>query len=277
MWGFGWKLLVSGLLNNIWGELYKTVVGKFYSPATLGQYTRSSEYARIFSSNLTSIVQRVSYPVLAQVQDDKQRMVSGYRRIIKTTMLVTAVVIISMGAVAEPLIYCLIGPQWHEAATFLPLICISMSLYPLHAINLNMLQVQGRTDIFLYLEIVKKVIALGPICLGIFVNIYWMLVGSIIMGIICFFLNSYYTGRDLGYNSWMQLKDVAPSYGVALAVALSVYFLKFLALSYWIILPMQIVVGAGVFFCVCETTKLPEYIEARGIASEYIGRLKRRK
>ena len=159
MWGFGWKLLLSGLLNNIWNQLYQVVVGKFYSPATLGQYSRSKEYANILSSNFTMIIQRVSYPVLSALQDDKERMIYGYRKIIKITMFVTAISMIFMGAVAEPLIYCLIGPQWHEAATYLPLICISMSLYPLHAINLNMLQVQGRSDIFLILESIKKIIA----------------------------------------------------------------------------------------------------------------------
>lgn len=276
MWGFGWKLLVSGLLNNIWGELYKTVVGKFYNPATLGQYTRSGEYARIFSMNLTSIVQRVSYPVLAQIQDDKTRMVSAYRRVIKITMFVTAICMISLGAVAEPLIYCLIGPQWHQAATFLPLICISMSLYPLHGINLNMLQVQGRTDIFLYLEIIKKVLAIGPLCLGIFVSIYWMLIGSIVFGVICIFLNTYYTGKKLGYTTWMQLKDIAPSYGIAFAVAVSVWFLKYLSVSNWIILPIQIVVGSLVFFGLCEFIQIEEYREVKEIAKSFIQKIKKR-
>jgi len=86
MWRFGWKLLVSGLLDRIWAQLYQTVVGKFYSPATLGQYSRSKEYASIFSSNLTNIVQRVSYPALSQIQDDQARMVTAYRRVIKMTM-----------------------------------------------------------------------------------------------------------------------------------------------------------------------------------------------
>ena len=266
MWGFGWKLLVSGLLNNIWNQLYQVVVGKCYSPATLGQYSRSKEYANIFSQNFTTIIQRVTYPALSEVQDDKERMVSAYRRVIKVSMFITCVCMISMGAVAEPLIYCLIGPQWHEAATYLPLICLSMTLYPLHAINLNMLQIQGRSDIFLYLEIVKKVIAIGPICLGIFVSIYWMLVGSIVTGIIAYFLNSYYTGRTLGYSSWMQLCDVAPSYGIAFAVGLSVYFLKLLPLSAYVILPMQIVVGMSVMICACETLKLSEYKEIKEIA-----------
>lgn len=270
MWGFGWKLLVSGLLDNVWKELYQVVVGKFYSPAALGQYTRSRQYAQLFSSNITSIVQRVTYPVLAEIQGNKERMVCGYRRIIKTTMFVTAVLMISMGAVAEPLIYCLIGPQWHQAATFLPLICISMSLYPLQAINLNMLQVQGRTDIFLYLEIIKKILAIIPICIGIFINIYWMLVGTIAIGFVSFFLNSYYTGKRLGYTSWMQLKDVSPSYGVALVVALSVYFLKYLPVSNWIILPLQIVLGCIAFFIICETIKLNEYNEIKGIVIGFV-------
>lgn len=270
MWGFGWKLMLSGFLDRLWNQLYQAVVGKFYTPATLGQYSRAKEYANLFSSNLTTIVQRVSYPVLSQVQDDKQRMINGYRRIIKTAMFVTVMIMIPMGAVAEPLIYCLIGPQWHQAATFLPLICISMSLYPLHAINLNMLQVQNRTDIFLYLEIIKKTIAIGPICLGIFVNIYWMLVGTIITGVISFFLNSYYTGRALGYTSWMQLKDIAPIYGIALIIAVSVYFLKYIILSYWIILPLQICLGAILLLIICERTKLSEYIELKQIVIGYI-------
>jgi len=277
MWGFGWKLLLSGLLDNIWKEIYQMVVGKFYNSATLGQYTRSKEYARIFSSNITSIVQRVSYPVLSQVQDEKERMVNGYRRIIKATMFVTTIILMSMGAVADPLIYCLIGPQWHQAATFLPLICLSLSLHPLHAINLNMLQVQGRTDIYLYLEIVKKIIAVGPICLGVFVDIYWMLAGTIVTGIISFFLNSYYTGKKLGYSSWMQLKDIIPSFGIGLLIALSMFFLKYLPISNWIILPLQIAVGTVVFFGVCERTKMEEYMEVKGMVKQYILNYKRNK
>lgn len=267
--------MVSGLLDKIWTQLYQVVVGKFYSPATLGQYSRSKEYAHFFSSNFTTIIQRVSYPVLSEVQDDKARMISGYRKIIKLSMFVTAICMISLGAVAEPFIYCLIGPKWHQAATFLPLICISMSLYPLHAINLNMLKVQGRSDLFLILEIIKKFIAIGPLCLGIFVDIYWMLIGSIIAGVIAFFLNTYYTGKSLHYSSWMQLRDIAPSYGVALLIAISVYFFKYLPISYFIVLPIQILVGVGVFFIICESVQLKEYKELKSIVLNYVRKIKR--
>jgi len=275
MWGFGWKMMLSGLLNNIWNQLYQVVVGKCYSPATLGQYSRSKEYAQIVSANFTLIIQRVTYPVMAEVQDDKVRMVAAYRKIIKISMFVTTLCIIPLGAVAEPFIYCLIGPQWLEAATYLPLICISMSLYPLHAINLNMLQVQGRSDIFLYLEILKKVISILPLALGVFVNIYWMLIGSIITGFVSFFLNSYYTGKSLNYSSWMQLKDIAPSYGLATLVALIVYFLKYLPVTLWAIFPIQIFLVLVVSFVICESFKMEEYIETKKIFQPILKKLKR--
>ena len=270
MWGFGWKLMVSGLLNNIWNQLYQLVIGRFYSPASLGQYTRSEQYASIFSSNLTSIIQRVSYPVLSQVQDDKDRMIAGYRKIIKLSMFVTVILMFSLAAVSEPLIYCLIGPQWHEAATYLPLICINMSLYPLHAINLNMLQIRGRTDIFLYLEIVKKVIAIVPVLVGIFVDIYWMLIVSIVVGVICYFLNSYYSGKELGYSSWMQIKDIAPSYGIAFSILVAVYFFKYLPISYWVVLPIQMIIGLSVFIAICKLSRNLEFRELKEILSPYI-------
>ena len=274
MWGFGWKLMASGLLNNIWNQLYQVVVGKFYSPSTLGQYTRSKEYASIFSSNLTVIIQRVSYPALAEVQDDTERMVMAYRKIIKVSMFITAVSMVSIAAIADPLIFCLIGPQWSEAASYLPLICLSMVLYPLHAINLNMLQIQGRSDIFLILEIVKKIIGVVPLLLGIFVNIYWMLWGVVITGVISFFLNSYYTGKKLKYSSWMQLKDISASFTVSLIMAVAVYFLKYIPVSYWIVLPLQLLVGATMFFVICEKIKLEEYLEIKAITKKVFDKIK---
>ncbi len=265
LFGFGWKMMVSILLDAVWKELYQVIVGKFYNPATLGQYTRAKHYANLFSQNLTAVMERVTYPVLSSIQGDKERMVSAYRRMIRTSMFITTVALFSLGAVSEPLIYCMIGPKWHEASTYLPLICITYSLYPLHAINLNMLQVQGRSDLFLGLEIIKKVISLAPLFIGAFVGIMPMLLTNMVVGIIAYFLNSHYSGRLLGYSSWMQLRDIAPSYALAIAIALSVWFLKYLPLSYWIVLPMQITVGAAVFFTFCNLFKMNEYKEIMDI------------
>lgn len=275
LFGFGWKIMLSRLLDTVWKELYQVVVGKFYSPATLGQYTRGKQFAQLFSSNLTNVVQRVTYPVLSNIQDDRERMVSAYRRIIKTTMFITAVGMFFLGAISEPLLYCLIGPKWHEAATYLPLICISSSLYPLHAINLNMLAVQRRSDLILILEVIKKIIALGPLFIGAFVGVMPMLYTNIATSIISYFLNSYYTGKFLNYSSWMQIKDVAPSYGVATLVAVSIYFLKYLPISNWVILPMQLVLGFVILITVCQQTRMREFIEIKGIVKPYLKKIKR--
>lgn len=276
LFGFGWKMMLSRLLDTVWKELYQVVVGKFYSPATLGQYTRAIGFSRLFSSNLTTVIQRVTYPVLSNIQDEKTRMVGAYRRIIKTTMFITAICLFSLGAVSEPLLYCLIGPKWHEAATYLPLICISGSLYPLHAINLNMLQVQGRSDLFLGLEVVKKIIALGPLFVGAFVGIMPMLYVNLAVGVVAYFLNSYYSGKFIGYSSWMQIKDIAPSYGIAVAVALSVWFLKYLPISNWIILPLQVIVGVVVFFVLCKVTKIEEYNELKALIMPFLNKFKKK-
>jgi O-antigen/teichoic acid export membrane protein len=187
-------------------------------------------------------------------------------------MFVTAISSVYLGAVAEPLLYCLIGPQWHDAAVYLPLISLNSSLYPLHAINLNMLQIQGRSDLFLGLEIVKKIVAVFPLCVGAFVGIIPMLYVNLLAGIIAYFLNSYYSGKLIGYSSWMQIKDVAPSYLIASLIALSVYFLKYLQMSFWLILILQIVVGTLIFFLLCYVCNIEEYKEIKIIIQKYLKR-----
>lgn len=275
LFGFGWKMMVSGLLDSLWKELYQVVIGKFYSPATLGQYTRAKSFSKLLSSNLTSVIQRVTYPVLSNIQDDKDRMVGAYRKMIKITMFVTSISLFFLGGISEPLLYCLIGPKWHEAATYLPLICIIGSSYPLHAMNLNMLQVQGRSDLFLILEIIKKIIGLGPLFVGAFVGIMPMLYTSLLTTIIAYFLNSYYSGKLLGYSSWMQIKDVAPSYCIAMVVAMAVYFFKFLPITYWIVLPLQIIIGITVLLVICKITKNEEYKEIRLMAQPLVNKIKK--
>ena len=150
-----------------------------------------------------------------------------------------------------------------------------MTLYPLSAINLNMLQIQGRTDIFLYIEIIKKILAIGPLAMGIFLSVYWMLLGTILASILSFILNSYYTGRSMGYSSWMQLKDVALSYLVGVVIAFSVYFLKFLPFNCWTVLSIQLIVGSLVFFVTCTVLKLPEYYEIKDIIGNFIMKMRR--
>lgn len=270
LFGFGWKLLVSGLIDTTWKQIYQVVIGKCYSPATLGQYTRAEQFSSLCSSNLTAIIQRVSYPVLSSIQDDKARLKTGYKRIIKITMLVTFSLMLGMAGSAESMIRVLIGAQWLEAVPYLQIICFSMMLYPLHALNLNMLQVQGRSDLFLRLEIIKKCIAVGPVILGIFVNIYWMLIGSVLTGFISYYLNAYYSGPALGYCIREQILDILPSFRIAFTMAAIVYAMSFIPVSPFVLFPVQIIVGAVAVIALCKITKLPEYQELENIVLGFI-------
>jgi len=265
LWSFGWKLLVSSLIDTTWKEIYQVVVGKCYSPATLGLYTRAKQFSQMFSSNMTNVISRVSYPVLSSIQDDKDRLKKAYQRLVRTTMLLSFVFMLGMAATAKSLIYVLIGEKWMGCVPLLQLICFTGMLYPLHSLNLNILQVQGRSDLFLKLEILKKIIGCGPLMLGIFVNIYCMLIGSFVSSCIAFYLNSYYSGPFLGYSTKDQIKDILPSFGIAILMAVPVMAMSFIELSPFVLFPMQIVAGAIIVVVTCEICKLPEYLEIKSI------------
>ncbi|BDQ02776.1 lipopolysaccharide biosynthesis protein [Ignavibacterium sp.] len=163
MFSFGSKLLFSGLLDKIFENIYYFIVGKFFSAEQLGYYSRADTFARLPSSNINGVVQRISYPVLVKIQDDDAALKRALKKLIKTTMFITFFLMIIMAASAESLIITLIGKKWIPSVEYLQLLCFSLMLFPLHSLNLNMLNVKGRSDLFLKLEIIKKIIAI-PCC-----------------------------------------------------------------------------------------------------------------
>lgn len=276
LWNYGWKLLVSGILNNLWNQLYQVVVGRVYNPITLGYYTKAHEYVNLVSQNLNSVVQKVSFPALSKLQDDDTILRLGYQRVIRVTMLVTFVLIFGLAACGKQFILVLIGEKWLPCVPFLQIICFQMVLYPLHALNLNALQVKGRSDLFLKLEIIKKFVGVIPILLGVYVGIYSMLVASVFTGVISYYLNAYYTAPLLGYGIKEQVKDILPSLGIAITMAIPVFAMNYIHLNSFILLPLQIVVGAAITLGICEAIKLPEYLELRGIAMPIINNVIKR-
>jgi len=242
MFNFGSKLLISGLINTIYQNVYYLIIGRFYTSAQLGQYTRAEQFNTIFSSNLTSVIQRVSYPVLSCIQDEPSRLREAYRKVIKMTMFVTFACMLGLAAVAKPLIIILIGEKWSISARFLQIICFSGMLYPLHAINLNILQVKGRSDLLLKLEVLKKIIAIFPIGLGIFYGIECMLWGSVFISIIAFFLNSYYSAELIKYSTSSQIKDILPTFLVSLFVTSIMWSITLFKFPLYLLLILQIIV-----------------------------------
>jgi O-antigen/teichoic acid export membrane protein len=263
LWDYSWKLLASGLIDTIWKEVYQMVIGKFYSPALLGYYTRAQQFSMLCSYNMTQVVQRVSFPVLSSIQDDRCRLRDAYRRIIRMTTFLTFLLMLGMAAVSKSMILSLIGEKWIECVPMLQILCFNMMLYPLHAINLNMLQVQGRSDLFLKLEIIKKTVSVIPIFLGIFVDIYIMLWGSVVVGLISYYLNAYYSGPFLNYSIKEQIKDIMPSLFFAASIALPVYLINYIEINCYLMLFVQIVLGLTLTIGICEQRNMTEYLEIK--------------
>jgi len=277
LFGFGSKLLLSGLIDTIYRNVYYLIIGKFFSAQELGFYTKANEFKNLPSQNLNGIIGRVTYPVLSTLQDDIPRLRNNYQKLIRSVMFITFILMLGMAAVAEPMIHTLIGAKWEPAIIYLQMLCFVGMMYPLHALNLNMLQVQGRSDLFLKLEVIKKIIAIPTIVIGVFFGIKMMIVGMMVNTLIAYYLNSYWSGKKIGYSFTQQVKDILPSFFLALTMGVAVYLLgKVLPFSYPVKLIIQIVFGGLFVLVICEVTKFRDYIFAKELVLEKILSFKKR-
>jgi Membrane protein involved in the export of O-antigen and teichoic acid len=269
LFSFGSKLLVSGLIDTIYRNVYYLIIGKYYAAAELGYYTRAEQFQSLPSANLQGIIGRVSYPILSTIQDDIPRLRETYKKIIRSTMLITFVLLLGMAAVARPMILTLIGEKWEPCVIYLQMLCFVGMFYPLNELNLNMLMVQGKSDLLLRLEIIKKALAVPVIVIGVIWGIKAMILGMMLHSLICYYLNSYWSGRMIGYFSLEQIKDILPSFLLAVIMS-SIVFAEGLL----ILLPplplliIQLITGALLTFGLCERFHLKDYIYIKSIIND---------
>lgn len=276
LFSFGSKLLLTGLIDTIYNNIYLLIIGKYFTATQLGYYSRADQFSRLISHNLTRTVQRVSYPVLSQVQDENTRLREGYRKLIMATMFLAFFMMLGMAAIAESLIITLIGVKWLPSVEYLQLLCLAAALYPLHALNMNILNIKGRSDLLLKLEVVKKLFAIPVIIIGIFLGIRMLLAGMVLHSLASYFLNSYYSGRLIAYPAREQLGDILPSFLIALVVSSGVLMIKFIpGLPPYVILVIQLLALSVLTLTLGKSFRLKGYIEIRNIIIERIPRLSR--
>ena len=210
LFSFGSKLLASGLLNAVFNNLYYVVIGKFFSTKELGLYTRANQFQLLPSETLAVILQRVTLPVLSGIQDDKERLVHYYRKFIRFTALVTFPLMLGLAVLATPLISVVLTDTWIESVPYLRLLALVGLLYPIHALNLNLLKVLGRTDLFLRLEIYKKIAIVITLLATFRYGMLALIAGQVLLSFLFLYINTYYTGKLVGYGLSQQLKDIYP-------------------------------------------------------------------
>ena len=211
LFAFGSKLLASGLLDTLYKNIYPIVIGKLFSASSLGHYTRAHQFSEFPSSNVTGIIQRVTYPVLCGIQDDLERLANVYRKFLKLSAFIIFPLMIGLSAVAQPFIEIVLGPQWKLCGQLLQIICFAMMWYPIHAINLNLLQVKGRSNLFLRLEIIKKILGITVLCITAPFGLMVMCFGQIFSSIVALVINTYYTGKLINVGFIKQVKDLLPT------------------------------------------------------------------
>lgn len=211
LFAFGSKMLASGLLDTLYRNIYPIVIGKLFSASSLGHYTRAQHFSEFPSSNVTGIIQRVTYPILCGIQDETERLEAVYRKFLKLSAFIIFPLMIGMSAVARPFIDIVLGTQWGFCGQLLQIICFAMMWYPIHAINLNLLQVKGRSDLFLRLEIIKKILGITVLCITAPFGLVVMCYGQIFNSIVALVINTYYTGKLINVGFIRQMKDLLPT------------------------------------------------------------------
>jgi teichuronic acid exporter len=212
---YGYKLTLSGVLETFFVNVYSIIIGKFFDPTQIGFYNRADSLKQLPVSNISSVLNKVTFTLFAKIQNDDVRLKDAFKRIMLIVLFIVAPVLLIMAALGEPLFRFIFTEKWLPAVPYFQILCWNGILYPIHAYNLNILNVKGRSDLFLKLEILKKILVVLVIVISFKFGIYGLLFGSVITSISAFFINSHYSGKFINYSALQQIKDLTPTLFIA--------------------------------------------------------------
>lgn len=212
LFGYGSKILVASLISAVYDNIYNFIIGKKFSSASLGYYTKGQNFAYLAGSTTASVLQKVAFPVLSDIQDDLPRLLHAYSRYIKMVAFFVFPMLMGLCGIAKPLVLFLITEKWAPCILLMQILCFAYLWDGIIRINLNLLYVTGRSDLVLRLEVIKKSVAFTILFISIFFGIIGMCVGRVVYSIAAFYMNTYYTKKILNYGFWTQVKEILPSF-----------------------------------------------------------------
>ncbi|MBQ9207649.1 MAG: lipopolysaccharide biosynthesis protein [Treponema sp.] len=256
LFGFGWKLLCSGLLDTVFRNIYNLIIGRIYSSEQLGVFNRGQQFPQVIATNLDGSIQSVMLPTLSSHNDNLEEVKRITRRSISTSAYVLMPCMFGLAAIAEPLVKLLLTEKWLPCVPFLQLACLSYALYPLHTANLTGINALGRSDIFLKLEIIKKILVVISLFVTIPFGIYAMAIGQVVLGFISTFINSYPNKKLMNYSYLEQIKDLLPAFLLSVFMSAVVWSLHFVAMPLILLLILQITLGGLLYIFFSKLFKL---------------------
>ena len=267
---FGWKLLVSSLLDTAYNNLRNLIIGKMYSSSDLAFYNQGDKFPKVIVTNINASIDSVLLPTMSSAQDDKERVKQMTRRAIKTSTYVMAPLMMGLAFCAEPIVSLVLTDKWLPCVPFLRIFCTTYMFWPVHTANLNAINAMGRSDWFLRLEIIKKImgmtILLSTMWFGVMAMAYSLLLSSVLSQII----NSWPNRKLLGYGYLEQVRDFAPGILLAVIMGICVYFISFLHLPTIVTLLIQFIVGAAIYIGVSAILKLEEFEYLLGMVKSFL-------
>ena len=260
---FGYKLMLSGLINTAYNNIYNVIFGKYYALNILGFYERSFTFQHYITATITETISNVSYPLLSKIQDDRQKMIEVFKKIIKITFFILCPIMLGIIPISNSLFEFLLGEKWIGAVPFFKILCLSGILYPLHFLNINLLKVLGRSDLFLKIEIYKKLVGVSLILLLFRFGIDGLLASILITSFIGFFINTYYTQKLIGYGAIKQILDLLPTFILSIISTGVIFYFSNILRDFNLILQILIPLFMGAFFFISSSLilKLSPVIE----------------
>lgn len=225
---FGVKLLFSRILDTFFNNLYPIIIGKFFTPAQVGFYSKADDLQMRPVGILSSVVSKITFPLFAEIQNDNIRLKDVYKRIMQLVIFFIAPILIFMAVLAEPMFRFIYTEKWLPAVPYFQILCVTGIMYPIHDYNLQILNVKGRSDLFLKLEIIKKILITLILLISFQFGIYGLLYGSVIFSLIAFLINTHYSGQFIDYTAMRQLKDILPIILLAIISGVGVYIVDFM-------------------------------------------------
>ncbi|KOS69380.1 polysaccharide biosynthesis protein [Lysinibacillus contaminans] len=256
LFSFGWKLLVSSLIDTLYNNLGSILIGKMFSPVLLGFYSRGEQFPSLIVSNINGSIQAVMLPALSSYQEDRQRVKEMVRRSIVTSSFIVFPMMVGLAIIAEPLVKILLTDKWLPAVPFLQIFCAVYALWPIHTANLQAINALGRSDVFLKLEIGKKILGLSILAITIPFGVHAMALGVFISGVLCTFINAYPNLKLLNYSIQEQWKDIIPSLLLSLVMGFVVFCVKLYMMPALLTIIIQIFVGTILYVALAKLFKL---------------------
>ena len=274
LFGYSWKLLLSALIDTVYNNIYSLIIGKFYSSADLGHYNRGKQFPILIVENVNGSINSVIFPVLSKMQDEKERFKATVRRSMKTSTYIIFPLMAGLAAVAEPLVRIMLTDKWLPAVPFIQFCCFSYAFWPVHTANLQAVKALGRSDVFLKLEIIKKIIGVIILAITIPFGLTAMMFGRCISTISSSIINASPNKKLMDYSYVEQLMDMLPSIALSVIMCVAVLLVGTLDINLYLLLGLQIVVGIALYVGLSVLFKLECFEYVLGILKGFFKKVK---